>query len=83
MFIIICTLSLCPGCLSTLQAKKRLEKSLIKKERGREREGDSQIAVRICYHQCVFDTVANTQCVFATVANAQCVFATVANTHSA
>lgn len=65
MFIIICTLSLCPGCLSTLQAKKRLEKSLIKKERRRERgrQSDccayllpsmriwygSKYSMRICY----------------------------------
>lgn len=58
-------------------------REIFNQEREGQREGDSQIAVRICYHQCVFDTVANTQCVFATVANAQCVFATVANTHSA
>ena len=81
MFVIICTLSLCPGCLSKLLSSEKETRESLNQER--EREGDSQIVVRICYHQCVFDTLANTQCVFATVANAQCVFATVANTHSA
>ena len=36
MIVVICILFLCPGILKALQAKKRLEKVLIKKERERE-----------------------------------------------
>ena len=68
---------------STKQIERKVKKLLSGYSKLRDsRERESQIALHICYHNCVFATVADTQCVFATVADTQCVFATVANTHS-
>ena len=49
MFVIICTLSLCPGCLSKLLSSEKETRESLNQERERERE-----TVRLL---CVFATI--------------------------